>query len=121
MWKVTIAGLVADLIGFVLIAFEWHRTFKYTEEIRQLQLHDAYERNEARERGKRPVYQMADEEETMAKEFSKLRYKEAVFRERLFFTGVALVLLGFVLQSIGALPDQAVANAISVLQGAGSE
>lgn len=104
MWQVTVAGLVADLIGFVLIAFEWHRTFKYTEEIRQLQLQDAYERNEAREQGRKPKYRMATEEEMMAKEFSKLRHREAVLRERLFLLGVGLVVLGFILQVVGALP-----------------
>lgn len=104
MWQVTVVGLVADLIGFVLIAVEWHRTFKYTEQIRQLQLHDAYERNEAREQGRKPEYRMADEEETMAKEFSKLRHGEAQFRQSLFFLGVGLVVLGFGLQVIGALP-----------------
>ena len=44
MWWVTVIGLIADIIGFAIIALEWHRTFKYTEEIRQLQLQDAYER-----------------------------------------------------------------------------
>lgn len=101
MW--TVAGLIADIIGFVIIAFEWHRTFRYTEEIRQLQLQDAYERNEAREQGRKPQHKMAEEEEVMAKEFSKLRGEEAIFRERLFFFGVGLVLLGFALQMIGAM------------------
>lgn len=102
MW--TIAGLIADIIGFAIIAFEWHRTFKYTEEVRQLQLQDAYERNEAREQGREPEYHVQMEEEVMAKEFSKLRGEEAIFRERLFWTGIGLVVLGFVLQLIGALP-----------------
>lgn len=102
MW--TVAGLIADVIGFVLIAAEWHRTFRYTEEIRQLQLQDAYERNEAREKGRKPNYRMQREEETMAKEFSKLRHQEAKFRQSLFFLGVGLVVVGFVLQVIGALP-----------------
>ena len=101
MW--TVAGLIADIVGFVIVAFEWHRTFKYTEEIRQLQLQDAYERNEAREQEREPEHRMQIEEELMAKEFSKLRWQEAVFRERLFFWGVALVLGGFVLQLIGSL------------------
>lgn len=99
----TTAGLIADIIGFSIIAFEWHRTFKYTEEIRQLQLNDAYERNYAREQGREPENRMQMEEEMMAKEFSKLRSHEALFRERLFFVGVSLVLVGFVLQLIGAL------------------
>ena len=104
MWQVTVAGLVADVIGFVLIAYEWHRTFKYTEEMRQEQLQDAYERNEAREQGRKPVNKFELEDELMAKDFSKLRLQEALFRERLFFLGVGLVILGFVLQVIGALP-----------------
>lgn len=101
MW--TVAGLISDIVGFAIIAFEWHRTFKYTEEIRQLQLQDAYDRNEAREQGLEPEFRMQTEEETMAKEFSKLRGSEALFRERIFFVGVGLVLTGFALQLIGAL------------------
>lgn len=104
MWKITVAGLVADIIGFAIIAFEWHRTFKYTEEIRHQQLQDSCERNEAREQGREPEYRLEAEEETMAQEFSRLRYKEAVFRERLFYGSVGLIVLGFVLQVIGALP-----------------
>lgn len=104
MWTLTVAGLVADLVGFILIAAEWHRTFKYTEETRQLELQDAYERNEAREQSREPEYRLATEEETMAKEFSKLRYKEALFRQWIFFLGVGLVVVGFALQVLGALP-----------------
>lgn len=81
MWW-TIAGLIADIIGFGIIAFEWHRTFEYTEEIR---------------------HRMAMEEEMMAKEFSMLRYKEAVIRKHLFVAGVGLVVVGFTLQVIGAV------------------
>lgn len=101
MWNWTAVGLIADFIGFIIIALEWHRTFKYTEEIRQNELQDAYERNQAREEGREPEFQLQMTEETMAREFSKLRFAEAVFRERLFFFGVGLILLGFVFQLIG--------------------
>jgi Flp pilus assembly protein TadB len=98
-----VTGLVADVLGFLLIAWEWHRTFKHTYEIRQLQLQDAYERNQARHEGRQPENRMQAEEETMAKEFSKLHGREGQFKQNLFLTGMALVILGFLLQVIGAL------------------
>ncbi len=107
MWQqwVTVVGLVADLIGFGMIAFEWHRAFTHAVEIRNAELQEAYERNEARENKKKmPRYTRKDEEGTMAVEFSRLFNREAGKRYRLFVGGVTLFLLGFLLQVIGAWP-----------------
>lgn len=100
----SITGLFADVVGFVLIAIEWYRSFTHAVFIRNRELHDAYKRNRAREEGREPEYAMEAEEETMAREFSKLHNAEARFRGRLFWLGVALVVAGFVLQALGAWP-----------------
>jgi hypothetical protein len=100
----SILGVAADLIGFILISIEWYRSFTHTVEIRNLQLQDAFERNHAREQGLEPTYQLAGVEETMAREFSKVHNAETNFRKRLFIFGVGLVCFGFLLQALGTWP-----------------
>jgi hypothetical protein len=68
----SVAGLAADIVGFLIIAWEWYRGFTHSVHIRNLQVDDAYERNLARDQGREPVFAMQEEEETMAREFSKL-------------------------------------------------
>ncbi len=99
-----IAGFIFDLVGFCLLAVEWHRSFLHSVTIRQLELQDAYERNRARDQKKKVVYRMDAEEETMAKEFSKLHHRESQRRYWLFRVGVALFVLGFALQVVGSWP-----------------
>jgi hypothetical protein len=43
-----VAGLVADVIGFLLIAWEWYRAFTHSVHVRNEELHDAFERNRAK-------------------------------------------------------------------------
>ena len=100
----SIIGISADLAGFVIIAIEWHRSFSHAVFIRNRELQDAFERNLAREQGREPDYTMQAEEETMAKKFSKLHNAEALFRKKLFWAGVALVAVGFLLQALGTWP-----------------
>lgn len=102
----SVLGVAINFVGFALIALEWHRTFKHTFEIRQLQLQDAYDRNLARERGEEPDYRLQAEEESMAREFSKLQVREARFKERLFYFGVVLVAIGSLLQMAGSWPTK---------------
>jgi hypothetical protein len=101
----SVAGLVADVVGFLLIAWEWYRAFSHSVLVRNLQLHDAYERNRARQEGREPDYAMQAEEETMAKEFSKLHNAEAGLRRNVFLYGCGLVILGFALQATGSWPQ----------------
>src|SRR3954463_15785738 len=100
----SILGLLADIVGFLVIAYEWRRSFKYNVDMRTLELQDAHGRNLARQVGHEPRYTLQEEEETMAREFSKLHRQEADFRLSLFWIGGALIILGFLLQSIGSWP-----------------
>ena len=102
----SIFGLLADIAGFLLIATEWYRAFSHSVFVRNRELHDAYERNRLREEGEGEPDEvgLAEEEEVMAKEFSKLHNAEAGFRKWLFVFGSGLVILGFVLQGMGSWP-----------------
>jgi hypothetical protein len=99
-----ILGLVFDLLGFSLLAIEWRRSFRHSVETRQDELQDAYQRNRTREQKKKVVSRREREEETMAKEFSKLAYQESQRRYWLFRVGVTLFVIGVILQVIGSLP-----------------
>jgi len=100
----TVIGLAADVVGFCLIAIEWYRTHGHRVFVRARELGEAYERNAAREEGREPDCIMQDEEETMAGEFLKLHYSEARVRQSLYLLGLVLVVVGFLLQLIGAWP-----------------
>ena len=106
MWQqwFTFIGLAADVGGFCLIAIEWARTFEHNVAYRDAQLEDAYERNDAQEQGREPDCRYQGEEEAMAREFSKLHHSEARLRRSLYVLGLALVIIGFVLQAVGAWP-----------------
>jgi hypothetical protein len=98
----SIVGLVCDIVGFLIIAFEWRFMFWREYEKRQHELHADFEKYSAELRGEeyqdRGLY-------TMAREFSKLLSKEGLFRRKLFYVGVVLVVLGFIGQVLGSWPQ----------------
>jgi hypothetical protein len=100
----SVLGLLADVAGFLLIAWEWYRAFTHSVHMRSEELHDAEERRQAREEGREHVKGMQWEDEEMARLFSRLHNAEASFRRWLFLLGCGLVILGFLLQSAGSWP-----------------
>lgn len=99
----TVAGLVFDLVGFALLAYEWHRAFTHAVERRNQELEEAYDRNAARERKKKLPPSASDIDETMAVSFSRMFNEEMDRRRRLFVGGAGMIILGFALQVLGAL------------------
>lgn len=97
----SVIGLIADIVGFLVVAYEWHRTFKLDVHRRQSALQHAYDTFEAKQSGKEPP---ESEDELMAKEFSKLAHQESVYREWLFYVGATLIVIGFLLQALGSWP-----------------
>jgi hypothetical protein len=99
----SVAGLFLDVVGFLLIAFEWrHMFFRERERRIEEQEHD-YERKRAYNKG--GVYRDPDAMDfTMTWEFSKLAKKEWRYRKVLFYGGVVLVILGFFGQTAGSWP-----------------
>jgi hypothetical protein len=95
-------GLVLDVVGFLTIAIEWHHEFVRDREKRLRQLQEAYERAAAEARGELVPEQ--DEDKLMWREFQKLFLSEWRWRGRVFYTGVSLVILGFIGQFLGSWP-----------------
>jgi len=83
-------GLIADIIGVLIIAYEWRRTFGHDVARRQNELQNAYDG--------------IDDDALMAKEFSKLHWTESLRRRRLFIAGTLLLVFGFALQFAGTWP-----------------
>jgi len=99
----SIVGLLLDIVGFLMIAFEWRHTYVRERERRMYDLHHDYERSRAEKFGE--VYEDPRAGDyTMAKLFSKLFMKEWRHRGQIFYGGVALVILGFIGQTLGSWP-----------------
>ena len=99
----SVIGLMLDMVGFLLIAFEWRHMFFRERDRRMDQLEHDYERKRAEGRGESYRDPRAMDY-TMTWTFSKLARKEWRHREALFYSGVVLVILGFVGQTAGSWP-----------------
>ena len=101
----SVVGLMMDLVGFGLIAFEWHKMFTREIHFRQMELSDAHEKMlRAMQDDREPGFLHSNEEMLMAKEFSKLYGQEVTRRAWLFFGGAGLIVAGFLLQAAGSWP-----------------
>lgn len=99
----SVIGLVFDIIGVSLIAIEWYGTYRRDSRERMDELHRDFERHLADVKSEEFVDPRAGEY-TMAKEFSKLLYREWRYRGWLFGGGLVLVVFGFLGQLLGSLP-----------------
>src|SRR5712691_8690948 len=99
----SVAGLLFDIVGFLLIAYEWRHMFIRERDRRMSELDHDYERSRAENAGK--TYEdPRSADYTMARLFSKLFRKEWRYRGTLFYSGVVLVILGFLGQTAGSWP-----------------
>ena len=99
----SVIGLVFDIVGFLLIVFEWRHMFIRERNRRMEQLHYDYERSRV-ERSEQTYNDPRSGDYTMARLFSKLFMQEWRYRGRLFYSGVVLVIIGFVGRVVGSWP-----------------
>jgi hypothetical protein len=99
----SVTGLIFDAAGFLLIAFEWRRVFQREHEMRIDELEHDSERYGAKLRGEK-YEDPRRGDYTMWREFQRLFLKEWRFSQELFYTGVALVVVGFLGQVFGSWP-----------------
>jgi hypothetical protein len=97
-----VLGQTFDVIGFLIIAFEWYHQYQRDHSRRIGELEKAYERNLA-ERVGHPIPDQ-DEDKMMWREFQKLFLREWRWRRKVFFTGAGLVIAGFAFQVLGNWP-----------------
>jgi hypothetical protein len=99
----SIVGLVFDVVGFMMIAVEWHHMFKRDVYLRQKRIERDYKKSRAEERGQK-FDDDSDLEYTMWREFQRLLKKDTLYRSWLFYAGAILIVAGFTLQTLGSWP-----------------
>ena len=99
----SVAGLVLDVIGFLIIAFEWRHTyFAQRAPARDPGTRD-HDRTKADEQGKN-YEDSTQADASMWRHTQRENLKDNRYRARLFFVGVVLVIFGFLGQTLGSLP-----------------
>jgi hypothetical protein len=96
-----VVGLVLDVIGFLIIAFEWKHGFEQSVLLRQAAVEEDYELTAS---GKAAAKKRREAGVSMWRNTQRENLKDNVFRSRMFWTGATLVVLGFLGQLIGSVP-----------------
>jgi len=99
----SIIGLVLDVVGFLIIAKEWHDSFLHNVFIRQDAVQRDYERTTAAAKDA-PYNDPTEADASMWRNTQRENILDNRRRARLFFSGLALVVLGFLGQVIGSWP-----------------
>jgi hypothetical protein len=99
----SVGGLVLDVIGVVMIIREWQIMFNRHHEQRVQAIDDLYARLSRKMDGVTEVNE-DDEHWSMGKHMSDGLTEDVRYRGRLVYTGVALVILGFICQVLGSWP-----------------
>src|SRR5882724_4485053 len=99
----SVAGLALDIVGFLLIAFEWRHMLLREHDKRMFELDQDYKRTDSE--SKRETYKDPRRMDyTMWRDMQRRFLKEWQWRRKIFYAGVALVILGFLGQTLGSLP-----------------
>jgi len=94
-------GLVLDVVGFLLIAWEWREVFEHNVLRRQNAVEADYLRaTQGEEAAREREWAVA----SMWRNTQRENMKDNKRRARIFYSGVVLVVLGFLGQFIGSLP-----------------
>jgi hypothetical protein len=99
----SVIGQLLDVTGFLLLAFEWHMMFTREIEERNARVQAGYDRSAAEAEGKK-YKDPAASDYTMWRPFSKFISEDKKRRQAIFFTGVTLIVLGFLYQVAGSWP-----------------
>ena len=101
----SVVGLLADVIGFMMIAREWYKAMALYRFNRELEISEIRERVIAREQGKsRTPYEEDEDNPSLPKHMEQALEYELEERTGLFWWGMVLVIVGFVLQVFGSWP-----------------
>ena len=97
----SVVGLALEVVGFLFVAWEWRHVFEHSVLLRQNTVEEdctlTVEGEEAARRRR-----LADA--SMWRNTQRENRKDNARRARIFYLGVALVVLGFIGQLVGSLP-----------------
>jgi hypothetical protein len=94
-------GLTAEVIGFLMIAYEWHETFKHLVLSRDNAVELDYIRTT---QGEEAAKAREEADASMWRNTQRENHRDNAHKMRLFGWGVALVIFGYLGQLIGSLP-----------------
>lgn len=101
----SVLGLIADIIGFTMIAWEWRYVFIRDRSSHQLEISEIRARYFDRLDGRdRTDYEMDEDNPSLPNHMEQALNYQLRYRRRYFYSGVMLVVLGFVGQCAGSLP-----------------
>jgi hypothetical protein len=101
----SIVGLCADIVGFLLIVIEWKIAWRVYLNDRRLEISEIRARYLSRMNGEtRTEYEKDEDNYSMPKHMEQGLGEEIRYRTKVFYSGVALVVLGFAFQVGGSLP-----------------
>jgi hypothetical protein len=98
----SVAGLVLELVGFLLIAREWYHGFSQMAVLRQQRVQEDYVRTR-RAQGL-PYEDTSEGDASMWRNTQRENRIDNRRRARIFFWGAGLVVLGVVFQVLGSWP-----------------
>ena len=100
-----VLGLALDIAGFLLIAKEWMEMFQRYKGKQEHEISEFYAHYFARQEGRdRTEYEMDEDNYSLGKHMGMALQEDVKHRSKLFYSGMALVIAGFVGQALGALP-----------------
>ena len=95
-------GLTVDVVGFLLIAWEWHLMFQRHVANRIGEIDALYSRLRRKQEG---MQEEEDEEFwSMGKHMYDGLMEDVRYRGKIVYTGVGLIIVGFLLQVLGSIP-----------------
>ena len=100
---VSVVGLSLDIVGFLLIAYEWHHMFLLHNAETERVVREAYNEASARAEG-RPYEAPPTGDYSTWRITQHFGRKQARYRAAFFYTGTVFVVLGFVGQTLGSWP-----------------
>jgi hypothetical protein len=101
----SVFGLIADIIGFLMIAWEWRYMYKLDRSARTLEISEIRARYFARLDGRdRTDYEMDEDNASLPKHLEQALGYELNYRGRYFLWRCSASHLGFVGQCAGSLP-----------------
>jgi hypothetical protein len=98
----SVIGQVLDLVGFSFIAWEWFHQLKREHDKRTTELQKAYDKADAKAKGRK--YVDADADDLNWRIYQPLFLKEWKWRRGMFIFGAGCFLLGIIFQVLGSWP-----------------
>ena len=100
----SVAGLMLDIVGVMMIVVEWHMAFRHYVEERKAEIDGMMTRWVDKMEGRVPQPDLDADSPARGRGMWALLMSDVKTRGALVYVGIGLVVLGFVCQLLGSLP-----------------